>query len=281
MSIGISDVSATSQDLVSSIVQDTLKEKSKLLPFMADYSALAGKGTNQISVPRRTQFAAEDKVEDTDLTVQSLTFAADVIDVSLHKAIYSELQDFANMKSNVNIEAQIIQEMADEAALQFDRDAITELRLASAAAPDHILDYADAAGNTLALEDIAEARRLLNIQNVPMTDRYMLISPDKEKDLLAIDNFISAERYASREALVNGVIGRIFGFDVIMHNELAAVETIMFHKSACGYAFSLNPTFERDRNLRQVASEYLLQNLYGVQVLDTGKRQVFFNGTGV
>lgn len=278
--IGITEVSATSQDLVSSIVQETLKEKAKLMPLISDYSQFAQKGTNQVSIPRRTQFSAADKAENTNLTAQELTFAADVIDVSLHKAIYAKVEDFANFKSNVNLQAEIIQEMANEVALQFDRDVITELKLASASAPDHILDYADTAGDTLALADIANARALLHRQNVPMGERYMMISPEKEEDLLAIDNFISAEKYASREALVEGNVGRVFGFEVYIHTELTANEALFWHKSAVGYAMGLNPTFEQDRELASASTEYLLQNLYGVQVLDSGKRQVYINGTG-
>ena len=278
--IGFTEVSATTQDLVSSIVQETLKEKAKLMPLVSDYSQLAQKGTNTIKVPRRNQFSADDKAENTDLTAQEITFSADTIDVSLHKAIYAKLEDFADFKSNVNVQAEIIQEMANEVALQFDRDIIAELRLASAAGPDHIVDYVDGAGDTLALADIANARALLNRQSVPMADRYMMVSPEREQDLLNIQNFISAERYASREALIEGFVGRVFGFDVYVHNELTALESMFWHKSAVGYGMGLNPSFEQDRDLKSASTEYLLQNLYGVEVLDTGKRQVYINGTG-
>lgn len=278
--IGFTEVSATTQDLVSSIVQETLKERAKLMPLISDYSALANKGTNTIKVPRRTQFAAADKAENTNLTAQEITFAADTIDVSLHKAIYAKLEDFADFKSNVNVKAEIIQEMANEVALQFDRDAITKLKLASASAPDHLLDYVDSANDRLALADIANARALLNRQNVPMADRYMLISPEREQDLLNIDNFISAEKYASREALIEGMVGRVFGFNVMVHTELDPVDTIFWHRSAVGYGMGLNPSFEQDRDLASASTEYLLQNLYGVEVLDSGKRQVYINGAG-
>jgi N4-gp56 family major capsid protein len=278
--MGITETQATSQDLVASIVQETLKEKSKLLPFLTDYSAFASKGTNQVSIPRRNQLSADDKAENTPLTSQAITFSADVISLDKHKAIYAVLEDFASQKANVDVQAEIIKEMADEIALQFDRDAIAELRLASASAPDHILDYVDGAGDTLALADIANARALLHRQNVMMDRRVMMISPEKEQDMLNIDNFISAEKYSSAEPIRSGVVGRVFGFDVMVHTELTAAETLFWHPSAVGYAFSLNPSFEQDRDLSKAATEYLIQNLYGVKVLDEGKRQVYLNGTG-
>lgn len=279
--IGVTEVAATQQDLVASIVQETLKEKSMLLDKVSDWSQFAVPGAKSVSAPRRSQMTADDKTENTDLTPQVITFSGDVIDLTLHKAIFAKLEDIAGLQANVNVEAEIIKEMAAELALQVDRNILVELRLASAAAPDHILDYNDTAGNVLALVDFAEARKLLRRQNImPDNDWFAALSPEKEKDLLGIENFISAEKYGSREALLNGEVGRVFNFRILIHSELTALETIMWHKGAVGYATQMQPNFETDRDLKSTSTEYLLQNLYGVKVLDTGKRQVFFNGTG-
>lgn len=179
--IGVTEVDATRQDLVASLVQEVLKQKSILLPTIMDYSAFAVPGAKSVSIPRRTQLAAANKVENTDLTAQEITFAADKIDLNLHKAIYSKLEKIAGIQANVSVETEIIMEMANELALQVDKDILAELRLASAAAPDHRLQYANTPTDTIQAVDILEARRLLNVQVAPMEDRYMLISPDQEK----------------------------------------------------------------------------------------------------
>lgn len=280
--IGATEVGATRQDLVASLVQETLKQRSILMPTVTDYSRFAVPGSKSVLIPKRTQFTAADKAENTSLTAQEITFTGDTINFDKHKAIYAELEDIAGLQSNVDVRGEIVREMAAELALQVDKDIIAELKLVSTSSPDHILDYAAAATDVIALTDIAEARRLLKKQNLTFMDDeyYMVISPDQEKNMLGIENFISAERYGAREALLNGEVGRVFGFKVLVHNELAADDALMYHKSHVGMAMQANPSFETDRSLKQVAEEFLLNQIYGVKVLDSGVRGVYFNGTG-
>lgn len=275
--IGITEVDAVRAEIISSIVQDTLKEEAKLIPTVSDYSSMAKKGAKSVSIPKRTQFSADDKVENTGLTAQTMSFSVDTIALDKHKAIFAKLEDIAGVQATPDVQAELIKEMAKELALQVDRDIIAELKLASAAGPDHILDYGTP-GGPVALADITEARKLLNKQNVAMDNRFMMVSPEQEKAMLDIENFISAEKYGAREALLNGEIGRVFGFTVLVHNELNDVDSLFWHKSAVGYARQMESSFETDRNLGAVATEYLMHVLYGAEVLDAGKRQVYYNG---
>jgi hypothetical protein len=175
--------------------------------------------------------------------------------------------------------------MANELALQVDKDIITELKDVSTATPDHLLDY-QTAGGPVELGDFAEARKLLRQQSVPMMDNslFALISPVQEKAMLGIDNFISAEKYGAREALLNAEIGRVFGIRVLVHNELEDADMLVYHKSHVGYASQFKPSLETDRSLADVATEYLMQLIYGVETLDVtatgGKRGVHFNAVG-
>jgi N4-gp56 family major capsid protein len=269
--IGLTEVSATSMAVVASIVQDTLKQEAKLLGLIGDYSAFAQKGALSVKVPRRAQFAAADKSENTALTAQELTFAVDTISLDKNKAIYAALEKIAEMQATPNVEGEIIMEMAKELALQVDRDIYTELLLASAAAPDHRIAFV---GSDVAEADLLQARYLLNVQNVPMDDRFLIVAPDQEKALLGISNFIRADAYGSAGGLVNGEIGRVYGMKVVMSNVATAARAIVFHKSAVGFAQQLSPSYQTDFDLKNTAKEYLLNHIYGVKVMDSGKRQV-------
>jgi N4-gp56 family major capsid protein len=278
--ISQTEINASSQALISAVVQQVLKQESILLPSIIDYSGLAQAGNKSVGINRRTQFTAADKVEETDLTAQVLTFSADTIDLNKHKAIYAELERLAAVQAMPNVDQEIIMEMAQELALQVDKDIIVQLKLASSAAPDHILDYSNTPTDTVQAADILEARRLLNVQKVPQADRFMLISPSQEKAMLQIANFIEVDKYGPNEAIANAELGRIYGFRVLMHTELSDADTLFWHRSACGFARQVNPEFKKDMNLKGVKDEYLLHTLYGVKVLDSGKRQVYFNGSG-
>lgn len=270
--IGLTEVSATSMAVVSALVQQTLKQESKLLPFISDYSQFAIKGASSVKVPRRTQFAAADKAENTDLTAQELTFAVDTISLTKNKAIYAKLEKIAEVQATPNVESEIILEMAKELALQVDKDIYAQLLLASAAAPDHRIAYV---GASLAQVDILEAMRLLKVQNVPMSDMGMVISPLDEKALLQIADFIRADgANFNPTPLQTGIVGKVYGMPIIVTNVATDSRAIVFHKSAVGFASQMAPEYDTDKDLKATSKEYLLQMIYGVTVLDSGKRQV-------
>lgn len=277
--IGLTEVSATSQEVVSNLVQMTLKQESIALATVADYSQFAVQGASVVKVPRRTQFAAANKAENTALTAQEITFATDDIDLNKHKAIYAKLERIAGVQASVDVAAEVLMEQAKELALQIDKDLIVQLKLASSAAPDHIIQLSGG-GTALNQANIIEARRLLNVQKVPMSDRFLMVSPDTEADMLAIADFVRADAYGSAGGLINGEIGRVYGFTVVMHTELSGDEALAYHKSHVGFAMQLNPEFKTDFNLASVSDEYLLHQIYGTVVLDSGKRGIFLNATG-
>lgn len=268
---GVTEVAAVQQALIASIVQDTLKQNSVLLGTVTDYSAFAEAGNKSVAIPRRTQFAAADKAENTDLTAQEMTFATDTIALDKHKAIYAILERIAGVQAKPNVKAEIVKEMALELALQIDKDIYTQLKLASASAPDHRVAFA---GATLAKADIVNARKLLNMQNVPMANRYLAVNPLHESELLLIDDFVSVEKYGSTGPVQLGELGRLFGFTVLMSNVVGDLNVVAYHKSACAFAQQVAPEFETDKNLAKVADEFLMHVLYGAKVLDSGKRQV-------
>jgi hypothetical protein len=275
--ISATEVGTTRQDLVSAIVQETLRAKSKYIGLVQDYSSQLPAGAKSLYIPRRGTFSAETKAEDTDLTSQALTFTQDQLTLS-HKAILSEVELIAELQSAVNVEAEVIKESAAELAKAMDDLILAQLKLASSSAPDHILDYVDTSGNVIALADIANARKLLNVQNVPMEDRFMAVSALKEYEMLQIAGFVQAERYGSNEPIVNGEIGRIFGFKVILDPALGNAETLFWHKSACAFAVQLAPQFESMMHLAGVKKQYLLHTIGGAKVLAAGKANVFFDG---
>lgn len=278
--IGQTELTATQQALITSLVQMTLKQKSILVPTVTDYSRFAVPGAASVAVPRRDQFSAADKTENSDLSKQELTFATDTISLDKHKAILAELERKPSAQSVVDVRSEIIMEMAAELALQVDKDLLTEIDDASAAAPDHIIQLSGGTNDEVEAVDILEARRLLNVQNVPQDERWMLINPNQEKVMLQIANFIEVDKYGPNDAISNAELGRIYGFRVLMHTEVADTDVYWYHKSAVGWALQGAPEFDQDKNLDNVADKFLLHQFYGMTELDSGKRQVKANTTG-
>lgn len=286
--MGYSDISSISQELISREIQAVLKEEAQFLPTITDYSGRVAQGADSVRIPRIGELAAANKVENTDTEAQILSVTSDLMNLDKHKQILVEIEDKARVQAMINLEAEVIKEQAREMALQIDRDILTELKAVSTSTPDHLLDYADDVANStttdiITLADIVEARRLLRNQKFMFRDDnyFLLLSPKKEAEMLSISNFLKANEYGAGSApLLNGEIGRVYGFRVLVSSLLADDECLMYHKSHVGFAFQNQFKFERDRNLRNLSDQLSVQALYGVETLRGGVGGVFFNGTG-
>lgn len=109
-------------------------------------------------------------------------------------------------------------------------------------AEDHIYDtmagadYADQNEFEIDLEDmkgsIAEARELLNKGNVPMEGRTLAIGSEVDSAMIQLDNLVRADQSGSTDALREALIGRVYGFNVVMSPLLAPGEAFAFHRTA-------------------------------------------------
>ena len=74
--------------------------------------------------------------------------------------------------------------------------------------------------------DFIGARKYLNENKAPLNGRFCFISPKHEAEVLAIDNFVSADKIGktSNMPIVEGFIGRLYGFDICLLNHLPKVD---------------------------------------------------------
>ena len=275
--LGETEVAATVQQTVSSLVQEFLIQEAVLMERVTNYASK--KGEDRIKIPKSdTALTADDKVENTSVTAQVVTYATDDLLLDQYKAIQIRIEDKAMMVSMVELMSDILPRMVKTLALDIDTKIVAQLELASAAAPDHRLAYDNA--TSLGKVDLLNARQLIHEQNLSFNECYIGVSPASEANLLAIDDFVHVDKYGSAEGLVNGELGKLYGAKVIMSNEFDDAKTIVWHPSACAFSRQMDPKFERDRDLPNLADLVSLSHIYGVKVLDSGKRQVML-GTAV
>lgn len=270
--MGLTEVQATVQETVSSMVQEYLIQESVLIPLVMNIPSMPGE--DRVKIPRSgDDFTADTKAENTALTAQTITYTTDDLLLDKHKAVQVRVEDRANVQSMIALVSDLIPRMSKVLALDIDTSIVAQLELASAAAPDHRLAYDNAA--TLGKADLLIARQLIHEQNLRFNECYIGVSPASEKNLLAIDDFVHVDKYGSTAAgLSNGEIGRLYGARVVMSNEFDDAKTIVWHPSACAFSRQINPLFEDDRDVPNLATLYSLSHLYGAKVLDAGVRQV-------
>jgi hypothetical protein len=106
---------------------------------------------------------------------------------------------------------------------------IISLTVPSAAAPDHSISYDS--GTTLALADLLEGKELLDDQDVPMSDRHMVVGSAQLNDIFNITGFTSSDFLVSGAPLVTGQLpDALLGFNPNFTTAAGNV-TYLFHRS--------------------------------------------------
>jgi N4-gp56 family major capsid protein len=281
------NTSVTEMDVIASIIQEELIQASLLRPTVTDLSSMAQKGVKQIDWPRidaSTSFAPAAQNPDgvTENAAQTVTFEVDSLSLNDWTAISFEIPDRVSRQSMVNLEAELAKSAGRRYGEYMDDQIIVQLRLASASSPDHELGFGSdtsGVGTSVSLDDIAKAREKLNRASVPQSDRYLVIPPEQERVIIGLDNFRNADKYGSRDALLKGEVGEIYGFKVLVHNGLNSNEMLAYHKSACAVAVQEEIKFETRRaKLTLQKSEYSFAMGMGQKVLDEGRRNIHFLG---
>lgn len=87
-------------------------------------------------------------------------------------------------------------------------------------------------------DDVVTARHELNSAQCPVEGRVIVLSADHEADLLRSDLFTKANEAGSSEALINANLGRKFGFDFYLSQNVPAAsdtdstpQSLAFHRN--------------------------------------------------
>lgn len=280
------NTAATEMELISQMVQSELLENTVILGSVSDHSDKLIEGVISVEIPRfeADQTAGSGRFGDpNDVNVdgetttprQTASLTTDRIDLNDHKALVYRVPDRVKMQSRVNLEAELAVKAGKEFAIYMDKEIRDVLRTLTSV-------FAFANATDLGLADITEARKRLNDNNVPQSDRVLLISTAQEKAMLDLPNFIEADKYGARTALMNGEIGQVFGFRVLVSNLLAADESFAYHRECVGYAIQQGIRFESDRpDVGQPGTEYAYSSLWGSTLMYAGQKGVRMNSTGV
>ena len=277
------DTAQTEMTLITQIVQAELLENTIVLGSVMDHSGLVMNGIKSVDIPRfeadttpgSGRFgdpSTQNPDGETAAPLQTASLTVDSIDLDQWKNLPYRIPDRVAKQSRVPLEAELARKSGREFAIYMDKEIITVLATLT---DTHA--YADTATEKLALADITAVRTKMNRNNVPQNDRVLLISPEKEEDMLNLDNFIHADKYGAREALLNGEIGRVFGFKVLVSNLLTEFQAFAYHKECVGYAIQSNVDFETQRaevNVR--ATDYSYAIGWGFSLMYAGKKGVKF-----
>lgn len=184
------------------------------LPFNSivsrDYEGEIQNLGDRVKISQFPEFADADEVaEDQKVDADSITVTQQELVINKRIAKDFILTSKAMLQSLPAMEK--LQELAIYSINKKIQKLIIALVVPNAAAPDHSIAYD--AGTTLALADILEAKELLDAQDVPMSDRHMVVGSAQLNDIFNITGFTSSDFLVSGAPLQTGELpSALLGF---------------------------------------------------------------------
>ena len=192
-----------------------------------DYSKdfVAGVG-DTITIRKPATFTVKDFVESTGITVQDATEATKTVKMDKFYDV-----SFAVTSKDLTMNISDFSEQLLVPAMMAFRDKIDAEIIKVAETATHTVTHAE---GLIAPADVISARKLLNDGATPLSMRSLVVGTQAEADLLSSELFVSAEKVGSTEGLREASLGRKFGFDTYVDQNVGK-KSLAFHKNALAF----------------------------------------------
>lgn len=276
---GVADVSLAA--IAAADVQAQKADQAVLVYTIMDLSDRVGPGMKSIAIPKVSGMSANAIPDDgSDSTSSGMTLGVDTLSLSSKREVADYIYDTA-LDSAVDLKSAFFDSAPGVFIEDMENKIYLELDGASASNPDHILQMSGASNLVPTLADIRLAAKLLDIQKYPQGDRYLAVTPAIKHAIAAFTEVASAATFGDGgKSLQNGIVGEIYGFKIVMSNQVTANTCVAYHKSALAFAFQKEITAVQSRQEEKAREFVALRGHYGQKVLNAGKGCILFNATG-
>ena len=260
---GDTQLGPTKQEIIAEIAQRALISSSSVLASARDVSMFAVKGSNQISFPKNTTlFSAENRASATEATIQDVDFSKDTLDLDQRMIIAWAVDSDDEIESRLDVQRELIERASREHGRDVDAKLIAEMEASA-------ITTTTAGGLTQAL--VLEMRRVLLRNKANPSNLWLSVAPENEEELLQINPFTAADQYGSA-VIPKGVLGTIYGVNIVMTPELSNNQFFMYESDGIGIGFQRRPQFDEVPSplLGPGAKTQVLGQKYGVQALQLG-----------
>ena len=246
MAIGLSNAFVT---LFDAEVKQAYQAKAQLVGAVRQRRGVEG---STAKFPKAGKGVATLRVPQTDVTPLNVDFSQVTATMEdWNAAEYSDI--FMQQKVNFDERQELVQVVANAIGRRQDQLILDALAAASLAAGNVVATSVGGADTNLNLDKLLAAKKAMDANNVPPTDRHMIIHANNLSSLLAEQKLTSSD-YASIKALVQGEINTFLGFTFHVLGDRAegglpvAAGDVRscwaFHKDAVGYAEGMGPKTE-------------------------------------
>lgn len=188
---------------------------------------------SSIKVPKIGSLSANAKTAGAGVTLQNATSTNATITLNQHLESTFVIEDFDTAISSGNLTQYYIASGLSAITEAVDASITGLYTGLSQTVPG------TANGTALTAALVIAARKQLSDAKAPRDDRYIVCGTEAYSQLLAIDGFTSAEKYGSAVPVMEGELGKLYGFKVFESQSIVtatADQNLAFHKRAFGIA---------------------------------------------
>jgi len=236
-----------------------VESKLVLAPLVWRYDKEAKMG-DTIHVPSLTNLVANDKAANVSVSLQAPTETNVDIAIDKHKEASFLVEDITELQSNRNLRSLYTEKASYAIAKQIDTDLAT---LASG------FSQTKGTYNTAITTDvILDSIELMDLADVPESDRYFCFRPDVKRDLLDLNAYVSSD-YVEGRPVQTGSIGSLYGVDTYMSTNLVKTgnntDNMLFHKQAIALAMAQGARVQTEYDLEKLGWLTVVDSVYGVK----------------
>lgn len=225
------ELGATKATLISNLVQRELAFAAMLRETITDVSNFAVKGSKSILFPKLTSFSVGARTEGALGETTAVTASTDTLNLDVNAYVSWAIDAFTAKQTTIDSQMEAIKLAAAAQGRYVDAQIITKL---AAVAASFINVGAEVDVTYANLVDMRKA--ILKADGI-IANTVIIASPAQEAVLMKLAEFKDASAYGANAVVPNGVIGKILGMPIYVHNGLADKQLFMYEKSALAIGF--------------------------------------------
>jgi len=253
-------VDAASLEILSSLVNLNLQRSLVMPGKLIDLSSEAVGGVDKIKIRKFSDLAVGTKAANTPVAFGISTLAVDELNLDQHKYVAFLMEEFAKIQGPQAFMEELAQNAAIKLGQTYDKYLIDAIR--GGATADGLATAA-----VVAKADFIELRKLMDAANVPQMDRYVGIHPDNYAQVLAEASFVEADKIGGPGNIPMGVVGMVFGFQILVNTGFVAGELVGWHKDCAAGAIQLSPSIRTEYSVADLGDQWVLHTIYGAEFL--------------
>jgi N4-gp56 family major capsid protein len=250
-------------------------EKSLVMKPLVKSLKVAGKKGDTVRIPMPVRGSANEKVQETQVTLVADASSEKVITIDQHWEYSRLIEDITSVQALSSMRKFYTQDAGYALATKVDSDLIASA-LAGFTTVGHSTDTGlvvpAAAGSAGDFSDQAfrDAIQILDDNNVPMDSRKLVIPPAARNHIMGIDRYVSSD-FVNGRGVVNGKIGELYGVDVFVSTNLpdngsGEKPCLLFHTDALVIGEQMAVRTQTQYKQEYLADLMTADTLYGEDV---------------